>query len=118
MAGVNDNLIPPKKGEVRNPNGKKPGTLNSKTILKRWLKLEEEITNPITGNKEKMSQLDIITLMQLSKARKGELASYKELLDRYEGKAKETVDMNTTANMQVVMHDQARNEDAFNKQDK
>lgn len=33
MAGVNDNLIPPVKGEVRNPKGKPKGTKHLKTII-------------------------------------------------------------------------------------
>ena len=33
----NENLIPIKKGEVRNPRGKKPGTLNNTTILRNIL---------------------------------------------------------------------------------
>lgn len=35
--GVNGNLIPPKKGEVRNPNGKPKGTRNLSTIIKGLL---------------------------------------------------------------------------------
>lgn len=35
MAGVNDNLIPPKKGEIRNPKGKPKGTVHIKTLAKQ-----------------------------------------------------------------------------------
>lgn len=35
MAGVNDNLIPPVKGEIRNPKGKAKGTIHIKTLAKR-----------------------------------------------------------------------------------
>lgn len=34
MAGVNDNLIPPKKGEVRNPKGKPKGTKHLSTLIR------------------------------------------------------------------------------------
>lgn len=34
MAGVNDNLIPPVKGEVRNPNGKPKGTKHLSTLIR------------------------------------------------------------------------------------
>jgi hypothetical protein len=49
---------------------------------------------------------------------KKELAWLKEVTDRTEGKAIEKIETHTTANTTVVLHDQARNEDAFNKQDK
>lgn len=95
MAGVNDNLIPPVKGEVRNPGGKPKGTLNSKTIIKRWLSLTEDVKNPITGQLENMSQLDIMVLKQVQSGRKGDLRALRELLDRLEGKAQQSVDMTT-----------------------
>lgn len=34
MAGVNNNLIPPVKGEIRNPKGKAKGTVHIKTMAK------------------------------------------------------------------------------------
>lgn len=34
MAGVNDNLIPPVKGEIRNPKGKPKGTKHLSTIIR------------------------------------------------------------------------------------
>lgn len=37
MAGVNDNLIPPKKGEVRNPKGKPKGTIHISTHIQNAL---------------------------------------------------------------------------------
>ena len=91
MAGVNDNLIPPVKGEIRNPHGRAKGSLNSKTILKRFLSLTEKVKNPVTGDFENMTQLDIIYLKQIEKARKGDLAAMKERLDRLEGKAKQVL---------------------------
>lgn len=37
MAGVNDNLIPAKPGEVRNPKGKPKGTIHLSTRIQRML---------------------------------------------------------------------------------
>lgn len=93
MAGVNDNLRPAKKGEVRNPKGKPKGTLNSKTILRRFLSLEENIRNPVTGSDEKMSVLEVLYLKQIAKARNGDLPSFKEVVDRFEGRAQQNVDV-------------------------
>ena len=95
MAGINDNLIPPVKGEIRNPKGRGKGTLNSKTILKKWLELEEVITNPVTGKSENMTQLDILYLKQLANGRKGDLKASQWILDRFEGKSAQSVDITT-----------------------
>jgi hypothetical protein len=45
-----------------------------------------------------------------------DMVAVKELYDRAFGKSKETVETNTTANTTVIIHDEARNEDAFSKQ--
>lgn len=91
------NLIPVKKGEVRNPKGRGKGVPNSKTVLKKLLSLTEKIENPVTGELEDMSQLEIMFLRQLSKARQGDLSAMKEILDRYEGKAQQNIDMSVQA---------------------
>lgn len=51
--GVNGNLIPPVKGEIRNPHGR-PGTRNLSTILKHMLEDGELdwAKVPIKGNNE------------------------------------------------------------------
>lgn len=84
--GVNNNLIPPKKGEVRNPNGRPKGSLNTKTILQRFLNLEMEQKNPFTKELEKMSVLELMNLKQIANALEGDLPAFKEIIDRYEGK--------------------------------
>lgn len=85
------------KGVSGNPAGRPPGIPNSKTILQRFLALTEQIENPVTGVTEAMSQLEIIYLKQIAKARKGDIQAMKEILDRYEGKATQTIDANITA---------------------
>lgn len=76
-----ENLRPAKKGEVRNPKGKPKGTRNRSTIAREWLEVTQFITNPITGEKEKLEQQDIMTLAIIKKARDGDVAAYKALLD-------------------------------------
>jgi hypothetical protein len=71
---------------------KAKGTLSAKTIIKRWLEAEAKEENPLTGGLEKLSQLDLITLAQVVKAKKGDTAAYNSLMDRLEGKPKQTVD--------------------------
>jgi Family of unknown function (DUF5681) len=87
------NIIPPKKGEVRNPNGRPKGSLNSKTVLQKYLALTEKVKNPVTGEFENMNQLEIMMLSVIKNGRKGDLRAVRELLDRLEGKAQQNVDM-------------------------
>jgi hypothetical protein len=87
MAGFKD--IEPRweKGESGNPNGRPKGSRNRSTIVREWLEVEQEIKNPITGVTEKLEQQDIITLAQIKKAREGDTAAFKELMDSAHGKA-------------------------------
>jgi hypothetical protein len=82
-----------KPGTSGNPSGRPPGIPNSKTILARFLALTETLPNPVTGETEEMTQLEIMYLKQIAKARKGDLHAMKEILDRYEGKSTQPVDM-------------------------
>lgn len=84
-----ENIIPPKKGEVRNPKGKQKGTRNRSTIVREWLMVEQTLKNPLTGTIETLSQADMITLALISKARKGDVAAFKELMDSGFGKNKD-----------------------------
>lgn len=94
------NLKPPKKGEVRNPNGRPKGALGIKTVLRKWLEAEQNAKNPFTNEEEKMTQLDVIILQQLVKARKGDTTAFNTLIDRFFGRAKQTleVDVDHTTN--------------------
>lgn len=82
-------------GKSGNPAGRPKGLLNSKTILNKFLALEEKVRNPVTGLEEQMSQLEIIYLQQIAKARKGDLKAMKEIMDRLEGRAQQSVDHTT-----------------------
>ena len=83
-----------KKGTSGNPKGRPPGP-NAKTIIKKWLLAKEQMKNPISGTTETLTQLDIISLAQLVKARKGDTAAFNALLDRVDGKPKQTTDLTT-----------------------
>ena len=89
--------VPFKKGESGNPNGRPKGVQNSKTRLKRLLELTQNATNPITGKNEEFTVLELmdaklinIVLSKESNPRQ-KIAAYKEVLDRFEGKAIERV---------------------------
>lgn len=79
------NLKPPQKGEVRNPNGR-GNSKNTKTILERFLNIEMKQKNPFTQEIEQMSVLELMNLKQIANALEGDLAAFKEIIDRHEGK--------------------------------
>jgi hypothetical protein len=80
------NLIPAKKGEVRNPKGRGKGTLNSKTRLRPILEYIQSKTNPLTLQKEDLSILDQMDIAIIKRALDGDVRAYQEILDRLEGK--------------------------------
>ena len=86
------NLKPFKKGQSGNPKGRPKGSLNRSTIVSRWLSTSEEAKNPITGDKESMSQEDIITLALIKKARNGDTQAYKALMDSGYGLPKQEIE--------------------------
>lgn len=103
MAGVNDNLIPPVKGEVRNPKGRGKGVPNSKTRLKRLLELTEDLTNPITKEVEGFSVAEQMDLAQIVKARKGDTKAYNAILDRLEGRPKQEVGVDLEGGLNIAL---------------
>lgn len=80
------NIKPPVKGEVRNPNGRPKGSKNTRTILERFLNLEMKQKNPFTQEIESMSVLELMNVKQIANALEGDLAAFKEIIDRHEGK--------------------------------
>lgn len=76
-----ENLIPAKKGEVRNPNGRPKGAKNRSTIARKWLEVNQSLKNPLTSETETMSQEDLMTLALIKKAREGDVSAYKALMD-------------------------------------
>lgn len=74
------------KGQSGNPNGRPKGSQNSKTILQKFLDLQTKVENPITNEIESLTVAEQIHLKQVAKAIDGDLYSYKEIIDRLEGK--------------------------------
>ena len=97
------NLIPAKKGEIRNPKGRGKGARNRKTIVREWLMVEQEIKNPITGTVETLSQADIMTLSLISKARKGDVAAFRELMDSGFGKNTDVQETTLSVNTPTIV---------------
>ena len=88
-----------------NPAGKPKGSLSAKTIIRRWLEAEEKAQNPLNGSAELLSQMDLIKLAQLCKAKKGDTGAFNALLDRLEGKPRqitEEVGANQVINVKIL----------------
>jgi hypothetical protein len=106
MANPNPNtkgLKPIPKGVSGNPKGKPKGTLNSKTVIRKWLEMAAEETNPKTKRKvikrdkdgNPLTWMDAMVVAQIKKAvAKNDTAAFNALLDRMEGRPKQTTDIN------------------------
>jgi len=93
-----DNLIPAKKGEVRNPKGRTVGSRNRSTIVKQWLETTKKGRNPITEMAEVLEIQDLMTLALIGKALKGDVNAYRELMDSAYGKIESNVKLNANVN--------------------
>lgn len=103
------NLKPFPKGVSGNPAGKPKGTEHSKTRLKRLLELVQKKKNPITGNEEEFTVLEIMDMQMIAKAVRGDQRAYEVLLDRLEGKPKQTTDITADikGNVQITIEPDA-----------
>ncbi len=96
MANREDNLNPAwKKGESGNPKGYPKGKKNRSTIAKKWLEASQKKENVLTGELEKLSHEDLMTLAQIKKAIDDQdVQSYKALMDSAWGGVIQQNDMN------------------------
>jgi len=104
------NLQPVQPGEVRNPQGRIPGTLERSTIFGRWLEVRMRLSNLDTqGNPRFVGEPGMIectlheraALGQLEAAIKGNTQAWKEIQDSLHGKQAEKTDL--TSNGQTVL---------------
>jgi hypothetical protein len=96
------NLKPFPKGVSGNPAGKPKGVLNSKTRLLRLLELVTKVRNPVTGEEEEFSIAEQLDMQIIAKARKGDLKAYEIILDRLEGKPKQSTEVEVSGGMSIT----------------
>lgn len=95
-------------GDKRNTNGfdkrpedaGHPGGPNTSTVVRRFLNLVSQVPNQFTGEKELLH--DEIVAVQVNKALNGDTAAFNALLDRLEGKPRQTVEQETTHNIKDI----------------
>jgi hypothetical protein len=92
-----------KKGQSGNPKGRPKGSLNRSTIIRKWLQAESDFKNPLTGEMERMTLEDSITLSQLAQAGKGSTNAYKALLDSAYGAPKQEIETTGTQDVHAYI---------------
>ncbi len=68
-----------KPGESGNKNGRPKGAKNRSTILKKWLELPCELTNPLTGEATAGTIEDRIALALISKALREDVSNKRNI---------------------------------------
>tara|TARA_R110002073_G_scaffold34311_3_gene101999 strand:- start:815 stop:1150 length:336 start_codon:yes stop_codon:yes gene_type:complete len=90
-----ENLKSFKKGESGNPKGRPKGKKNRSTIARKWLEASQKKENVLTGELEKLTQEDLMTLAQIKKAIEDQdVQSYKALMDSAFGSVIQQSDLN------------------------
>jgi len=102
MAIPNEHIGQFKKGESGNPAGRPKGVPNSKTRLLRLLELVQTKTNPITGDKEEFTVAEQLDMVMINKAIKGDIRAYQEVMDRLEGKPKQSTEVEVSGGMNIT----------------
>ena len=93
MAGV-DNLTPfTGADDPHRSNGRPKGIPNAKTRYQRILTLITQMPNPVTGDLEDFTQIELMDMKVMQQALKGDLKAYQEVMDRLEGRAQQKVKM-------------------------
>ena len=90
------------KGVSGNPEGKKKGVPNIKTVLKRVLQIELLLTNPLTDVEEHTTPMDAIACRLVANAIRGDIASIKEVYERLEGKSQSNVSLEAEVKNQII----------------
>ena len=83
-------------GQSGNPAGRKKGSKNLKTRIKRFLEMKAAGNNSDPDTGEQLDNYDQIIYTQMMKAIEGDNKAFNDLLDRDAGKAVQAVDVTAT----------------------
>jgi hypothetical protein len=81
-----------KKGQSGNPKGRPPGPSRA-TVLAKWLETPTKFKHPETGKMVTGTVADRIALGLLSKAMKGDVPAYREIMDSVHGKIGQKIEL-------------------------
>jgi len=104
-----NNLIPFEKGHKK-VGGRKKGTLNQATLLKKFIDKDFTYKNPLTDIEEKKKVSEWINLALVAQAIEGNIRAIKVIYDRIDGKVttevKGKVDIDLTVEELEKMSDE------------
>lgn len=83
------------ENQPKNP-GRPKGRKNRSTIARYWLEMEQKQKNPLNNVTEDLSQEDLMTLSLIKKAREGDVAAYRALMDSGYGAPVQQVEQTQT----------------------
>ena len=119
-----ENLIPAKKGEIRNPTGKKKGTKNFKTIYKKVLskkfKVKDiEIDIPFVDQDQELTLKEMIVLRHVKKALgKADTRDVEMIINRQDGLLTQKIDSEIKMKSKISIVDLRQAYEKFNKEEK
>ena len=86
----------------RQPENRGKRDITAKTILNKFLSIEKDMVNPLTGLEDKLTIAELMHLKQIANAVQGDISAYKEIIDRLEGKAKQNMDLTAQIEQKVT----------------
>ena len=92
--GRNGNMIPPVKGEIRNPNGRPKGSRNRSTIVREMLEALHASGRP---------NVDAMTAAIVNKALNGDVMAWDKLMDSGYGKITDKTDI--AGSLEIIIRD-------------
>jgi len=98
------------RGRPAKARPKAPTRKDMAETTRFWLSLQTLSSNPITKKKELLSQLDIITLKVINKAKQGNINAYQALMDRCFGKPKQYTETNINQRVTIAAFEWADNQ--------
>lgn len=86
------------KGQSGNKSGRPKGSQDSKTVIAKFFETVLEGEDPLTGETVKMTVQELLFAKQIAKAiNEGDTTAFSAILDRFEGKAKQTSNVSINA---------------------
>src|SRR6187431_2985510 len=99
---MSEDKTPAKRGRPLKERPKPPSRKDMADNARFWLSLQTLATNPMTKKKELLSQLDLMTIKIINKAKAGNVNAYNALMDRAFGKPKQYTESTINQRIQIA----------------